>query len=212
MTPTVERGLRVQICSRRGKRRPAQIPKLNYPLPRRIQLHGLQSKMAQCQKKRQWAENRLRGSPQGGCLLEEHVEEFGELSHLMSWPNALLCAMFQMGLDEHIIQCAPPVCDDSLTELINLVLYLNVYFYEVEEVDENRSQAHPVPVDSHKASPAHPVPKTSTYPASNRDHPCPSMILPTLKGVSGSTHLVTKLAGPRSHIGLVGTRKSRTRP
>ncbi len=61
----------------------------------------------------------------GWSAFGEVCEEFIELSYLVSWPDAVLCSCFQLGQDKNTIRCSSPVCDFSLVEIINLVLYLN---------------------------------------------------------------------------------------
>ncbi len=110
-----------------------------------------------------WVEGCLWDLLQGGRPLERYVEEFLELSHQVSWPDASLGAVFLLGLDENIIRCSNPACNFTLVELVNLILYLNGSNLEVEEVKENLTRSHTAPSEKHVASPAHSPPVNSTY-------------------------------------------------
>ncbi len=124
------------------------------------------------------AEDQLWCLRQGGRPLERFVGEFLELSNRVSWHDAALGACFQLGLDETTIHCDLPTCDFPLIELINLVLYLNGSELEVEEVMD---LPHPAPPENNRASPAHPTPGSSTYPANGFDHTNPPSTIPVLQ-------------------------------
>ncbi|KAL0173004.1 hypothetical protein M9458_033315, partial [Cirrhinus mrigala] len=79
------------------------------------------------------AEEALTRLRQGGQSLERYVGDFLELANQLSWHDAALGFMFQMGLDEDMIRCDLPVCNYPLIELINVALYLNGSDFEVEE-------------------------------------------------------------------------------
>ncbi|KAL0197591.1 hypothetical protein M9458_006131, partial [Cirrhinus mrigala] len=103
--------------------------------------------------------------------------------------DASLCAVFQMGLDENTIRCSFPVCDFSLIELINLILYLNGSNIEIEEERKNEFQSRPVPSESHVTLSAHLMPRSSTCRTTDHNHPS--------KIFCGYTaNLGTKLADP----------------
>ncbi|RXN13938.1 reverse transcriptase [Labeo rohita] len=101
-----------------------------------------------------------------------------------------------MGLDENTIRCSFPVCDFSLTELINLILYLNGSNFEGEEEKKNECQSYPVPSKSHVTLPAHPMPRSSTCWATDHGHPYPSKIFCGHKWGPNSANLGAKLADP----------------
>ncbi|KAK2916425.1 hypothetical protein Q8A67_000799 [Cirrhinus molitorella] len=101
-----------------------------------------------------WAEEYLSTIRQDGQPLEQYVEEYVELSHLVIWSERMLSVCFLMGLDEGVIRFLS--LDHSLPffESINLILWLNGSDFIVEEV--------PRPVPSHKllSTPTHPKPAT----------------------------------------------------
>ncbi len=142
--------------------------------------------------KMNWAEDQLWCLRQGGRPLEGYVEEFIELSYLVSWPDSSLCACFQLGLDENTIHCSSPMCDFSLVELINLILHLNGSNFEVE-VRKDKSHS-----ENHWASPARPRPASSTFLANGSDHPYPPVSPRARRWASKSTgmHLGAKGVDP----------------
>ncbi|KAI2654672.1 Filamentous hemagglutinin [Labeo rohita] len=79
------------------------------------------------------AEERLWRLRQGDRELERYVEDFIELSDQVGWPDASLGAVFLMGLSDETIRCDSPSCNYSLSELLNLILYLNGSDFEIEE-------------------------------------------------------------------------------
>ncbi len=79
------------------------------------------------------AEDKLWDLRQAGWKLEWYVEDFLELVHQLSWPDAALGACFLLGLDSDMIRCELLVSDFPLIALIYLILYLNGSDFEVEE-------------------------------------------------------------------------------
>ncbi|KAL0172846.1 hypothetical protein M9458_033157, partial [Cirrhinus mrigala] len=126
------------------------------PRQKRIYFYGFEFIMAGAITKQQWAEDRLCTLRQDGRHLEKYAAEFFELSHQVGWPDASLCAVFQMGLDENTIRCSFPVCNFSLIELINLILYLNGSNIEIKEGKKKEFQSCPIPSENHVILPAHP--------------------------------------------------------
>ncbi|KAL0194638.1 hypothetical protein M9458_008210, partial [Cirrhinus mrigala] len=112
------------------------------------------------------AEEALWGLRQGGRKLERYVEDFLKLANLLSWHDAALGACFQLGLDDETIRCDFPVCEYPLIKLINLVLYLNGFDFEVEEDYMSR---HPAPSGTCRVVSAHTTPGTPTYRANGSD-------------------------------------------
>ncbi len=98
------------------------------------------------------------------------MEEFLELANRVSWHDAALGACFQLGLDDETIRCDLPVSDFPLIELINLVLYLNCSYFEVEEIEARSKSRRPTPSGTRCVSPAHLPPGTPTYRANSSDH------------------------------------------
>ncbi len=110
------------------------------------------------------AEDKLWGLRQAGRKLERYVEDFIELVHQLSWPDAALVACFQLGLDSETIHCELPVYEFPLVELINLILFLNRSNFVVEVKEEFQSRC-PVPSETRHVPPAHHTPGTPTYRA-----------------------------------------------
>lgn len=71
------------------------------------------------------AADRLIGLFQVGRSLERYVEEFVELAFLTNWSDALLNTLSLDGLDDDTIRFDEPENYFSLSETINLILYLN---------------------------------------------------------------------------------------
>ncbi|XP_016099881.1 vegetative cell wall protein gp1-like isoform X2 [Sinocyclocheilus grahami] len=125
------------------------------------------------------AEDALWGLRQGGQRLERYVSGFLELSNRVSWHDTALGACFLLGLDDEIICCALPMGDFPLIELINLVLFLNSSDMDVEGVMRLPKSRHPTPAGMCHVSPAHPTPRTSTYP-SNGSYRLPNSKFPVV--------------------------------
>lgn len=102
------------------------------------------------------------------------MEAFLELSNHVSWHDAALSACFLLGLDDETIRYDRPVGEFflffSLSELINLVLFLNGSDLEVEVVKEPPKPRHPAPAGTHCVSPAHPMPRSPTYNSNGSYH------------------------------------------
>ncbi|KAI2651814.1 Retrotransposon-like protein 1 [Labeo rohita] len=109
------------------------------------------------------AEERLWRLRQGDRELERYVEDFIELSDQVGWPDASLGAVFLMGLSDETIRCDAPSCNYSLSELLNLILYLNGSDFEIEEVKNIGGSRHSVPSETQYIEPAHPEPRAPTY-------------------------------------------------
>lgn len=74
---------------------------------------------------------------QDGCPIEEYVEEFIKLSHLVSWSNGTLNTLFWLGLSDHLLnQVHATYTTCSLTQYIDHVLWLGGSSLTVGEVDE----------------------------------------------------------------------------
>ncbi|KAL0148982.1 hypothetical protein M9458_055786, partial [Cirrhinus mrigala] len=166
------------------------------PRQRRIYNHRLEFKMTGVIAKRQWVEDWLLNLRQGGRHLEKYAAEFIELSH-------------QMGLDENIIRCSFPVCDFSLIELINLILYLNGSNIEIEEGRKIEFQSRPVPSETHVTLPAHPMLRSSTCRATDLSHP--SKIFCGHKWGPYNANLGSKLVDP-AITSVQSALKSASRP
>ncbi|ROL41149.1 hypothetical protein DPX16_2649 [Anabarilius grahami] len=134
------------------------------------------------------AVDRLWALQQDGRPLERYVEEFSELSCMVNWPDAPLNACFLKGLDEDMIRYSEPACFFSLVESINLILFLNVSDFEIEEVQERTCFPRPVP----SAWSVHPQPVSSTYPSSGSAH----VVLPIPKAKPPKRRATAK---PRRH-------------
>ncbi|XP_067283303.1 uncharacterized protein [Pseudorasbora parva] len=117
------------------------------------------------------AVNWLWGLQQDGRPLERYVEEFSELAHLVNWHDALLNAVFLMGLDEDTIRFMDAPCSYSLVDTINLVLFLNGSLYKIEGCVPRLN-----PSATSAAGPVHQQPGASTYPSSG-----PSAEVPTAR-------------------------------
>ncbi len=78
------------------------------------------------------AEDKLWELRQVGRKLERYVEDFLKIVHQLSWPDAALGACFLLGLDSDTIRCELTVSDFPLIALIDLILYLNGYNFEIE--------------------------------------------------------------------------------
>lgn len=124
--------------------------------------------------------------------MERYVEEFLKLSYQVSWHDAALCACFQLGLNEETIRYELPACGFPLVELINLILYLNGFTFEVE-VKKNENHPHP---ETHLASPAHPTLGPSTFLTNVSDHPLPSIYPRARRWTSNSADLGAKMVDP----------------
>ncbi|ROI80397.1 hypothetical protein DPX16_1987 [Anabarilius grahami] len=111
------------------------------------------------------AAERLIGLFQIGCSLERYVEEFVELAFLTDWSDARLNALFLDGLDVDIIRFDEPEDSFSLSETINLILYLNGSDFFVDEVLD-MCPSRPVPPETQVARPVSQSPSSSAYPSS----------------------------------------------
>ncbi|ROI15863.1 hypothetical protein DPX16_21370 [Anabarilius grahami] len=112
------------------------------------------------------AADRLIGLFQVGRSLERYVEEFVELAYLTNWSDARLNALFLDGLDESTIRFNEPDDYVSLNDTMNLILYLNVSKFIVEEVQDSPCTSRPVPPETRVAWPVRQPPSSSTYPSS----------------------------------------------
>lgn len=86
-----------------------------------------------------------------------------ELSHQVSWDDAALNVCFCMGLDADMISYYEPACYFSLVQSINLILYLNSSYFEVEEIQTDHS-SYSLSSETHAAAPAQLTPMPSSYP------------------------------------------------
>ncbi|ROL52097.1 hypothetical protein DPX16_5974 [Anabarilius grahami] len=98
------------------------------------------------------AANRLIGLFQIGRSLERYVEEFVELAFRTNWSDARLNALFLDGLDVDTIRFDEPEDSFSLSETINLILYLNGSDFFVDEV-QDMCPSRPVPPETQVARP-----------------------------------------------------------
>ncbi|ROL55611.1 Glucose-dependent insulinotropic receptor [Anabarilius grahami] len=112
------------------------------------------------------AVERLIGLFQIGRSLERYVEEFVELTYLSDWSDARLIALFLDGLDEDTIRFCEPDDYVSLTDSINLVLYLNGSKFFVQEVQDVKCPSRPVLPETRAAWPVCQAPSSSSYPSS----------------------------------------------
>ncbi|ROL53100.1 hypothetical protein DPX16_8042 [Anabarilius grahami] len=108
------------------------------------------------------ADERLCRLRQSGRPLERYVEEFLEVSYLVSWTDACLNAVFLMGLDKDVIRYNEPACNFSLVDSLNIILLLNGSNFEVDKIHKNQSPC-PAPSAAYRASPAHLTPEPCTY-------------------------------------------------
>ncbi len=111
------------------------------------------------------AEDKLWELRQVGRKLQRYVEDFLKIVHQLSWPDAALGACFLLGLDSDTIRCELTVSDFPLIALIHLILYLNGYNFEVEELKEGFQSCCPDPSEARHVPPAHPMLRTPTYRA-----------------------------------------------
>ncbi|KAI2654075.1 IgA FC receptor [Labeo rohita] len=145
------------------------------------------------------AEERLWRLRQGDRELERYVEDFIELSDQVGWPDASLGAVFLMGLSYETIRCDSPSCNYSLSELLNLILYLNGSDFEIEEVKNIGGSRHSVPSETQYIEPAHPEPRAPTY-RTNDSRRLPSPKSPILLRSSAAVLSPMRLASsPRSN-------------
>ncbi|ROI33830.1 hypothetical protein DPX16_20344 [Anabarilius grahami] len=107
------------------------------------------------------AADRLIGLLQDGRSLERYVEEFVELAFLTNWPDSSLNALFLEELDESTIRFDEPDDYVSLSDTINLILYLNGSESVVEEVSDVTCISCPVPPEARAVPPS-----SSTCPSS----------------------------------------------
>ncbi|ROI98715.1 hypothetical protein DPX16_12757 [Anabarilius grahami] len=112
------------------------------------------------------AAERLIGLFQVGHSLERYVEEFVELAYLTNWSDARLIALFLDGLDESTSRFDEPDDYFSLSDTINLILYLNGSKFVVEEVQDFKCSSRPVPPETRAAWPVRQPPSSSTCPSS----------------------------------------------
>ncbi|ROJ13830.1 hypothetical protein DPX16_19705 [Anabarilius grahami] len=109
---------------------------------------------------------------QGGRPLERYVEEFLEVSNLVSWTDACINVVFLMGLDRDVIRYNEPACNFSLVDSLNLILSLNGSNFEVDKIQRNQSPS-PAPSATYWASPAHLTPEPCTYRFNGSTHSWP---------------------------------------
>ncbi|XP_067243657.1 uncharacterized protein [Chanodichthys erythropterus] len=108
------------------------------------------------------ADERLCLLRQSGRPLERYVEEFLEVSYLVSWTDACLNAVFLMGLDKDVICYNEPACNFSLVNSLNIILLLNGSNFEADKIQKNQSPC-PAPSAAYRALPAHLTPEPCTY-------------------------------------------------
>ncbi len=75
------------------------------------------------QKRMNWAEEFLFTLQQEGRLLDQYMEEFLSVLHLVSWNDTMINTSFQMGLKENRLFCflSPDNCCRPVADLINYV-------------------------------------------------------------------------------------------
>ncbi|KAL0163795.1 hypothetical protein M9458_039548 [Cirrhinus mrigala] len=91
--------------------------------------------------------------------LEQYVEEFLSVLHLVSWSDSMINACFQMGLKDDRLFCSvtPDDCHRPVAEFINYVLALSNSNFYVDVKDSNLP-----PIRKHMDAPAHHQPASST--------------------------------------------------
>ncbi|KAL0171596.1 hypothetical protein M9458_031907, partial [Cirrhinus mrigala] len=106
-----------------------------------------------------WAEEFLFNIQQADKPLEQYVEEFLSVLHLVSWSDSTINACFQMGLKDDQLFCSltPDDCCKPIADFINHVLALNNSKFYVDVEDSN-----PPPIRKHADTPVHHQPASST--------------------------------------------------
>ncbi|KAL0172557.1 hypothetical protein M9458_032868 [Cirrhinus mrigala] len=125
-----------------------------------------------------WAEDFIMNIQQAERPLEQYVEEFLSVVHLVSWSDAMINACFQMGLNNDKLFCSitPDDCHKPVAEFINYVLSLCHSNYYVDVKDSNLS-----PIWEHTAAPAHYQLGSSTC--------CSNELTPVLQSSSSAQNL-----------------------
>ncbi|ROL47653.1 hypothetical protein DPX16_13368 [Anabarilius grahami] len=111
------------------------------------------------------AAEQLVGLFQVGRSLERYMEEFVELAYLTDWSEAHLIALFLDGLDEDTIRFYEPDDYVSLTDTINLILYLNGSKFFVQEVQDFKCSSRPVFPETRTAWSVCQALSSSSYPS-----------------------------------------------
>ncbi|KAL0195167.1 hypothetical protein M9458_008739, partial [Cirrhinus mrigala] len=128
-----------------------------------------------------WAEEILMNIQQAERLLEQYVEEFLSVIHLVSWSDAMINACFQIGLNDDKLFCSITAddCRRPVADFINYVLALcNSNFY-VDVEDYNLP-----PICEHAAAPAHHQPASSTCCSNELTPSGPPLLTPVLQSSS----------------------------
>ncbi len=95
---------------------------------------------------------------QDGRPIDEYVEEFIGLSHLVPWSDVLK-TLFWLGLDDNLVGQVPTaVMSGSLAQYVDCVMLLCSSSLTVGEVDEDLRDVSPVPPVGWGIAPAHPEP------------------------------------------------------
>ncbi len=112
----------------------------------------------------------------------------------MSWHDAALGACFQLGLDGDTICCDLLISYFPLIELINLILFLNDSYFEIEEVREIPSLVIPLQLEratspqlNPRREPPHTVPTARTA--------CPAPNIPKLSQALPSSSALSATLG-----------------
>ncbi|KAL0176345.1 hypothetical protein M9458_028675, partial [Cirrhinus mrigala] len=110
--------------------------------------------------KMNWTEDFLLEFRHKGRSLEQYVEEFLSLLHLVRWNNSMINASFRMGTDNDYLFCflTPADCRKPIADFINYVLDLNNSEFIVDVEDPN-----PPPIRKCAPAPSHRQPAPSTY-------------------------------------------------
>ncbi|KAL0148890.1 hypothetical protein M9458_055805 [Cirrhinus mrigala] len=106
------------------------------------------------------AEEKIMNIRRAGRPLEQYVEEFLDVCHLVSWNDPMINTCFLMGLNDDQLQCSISFEDrcKPVAEFINLVLARSHSNFYVDVEDSNLP-----PIRKHAAAPTHHQPASSTY-------------------------------------------------
>ncbi|KAL0161264.1 hypothetical protein M9458_044989, partial [Cirrhinus mrigala] len=128
-----------------------------------------------------WAEEFLMNIQQVERPLEQYVEEFLSVFHLVGWSDAMINECFQMGLYDDKLFCSitPDDCRKPVAEFINHVLALCHSNYYVDVKDSNLS-----PIWEYAAAPAHHQPASSTCCSNELTPSSPPSLTPVLQSSS----------------------------
>ncbi|KAL0200403.1 hypothetical protein M9458_003590, partial [Cirrhinus mrigala] len=142
-----------------------------------------------------WAEEFLMNIRQAERPLEQYVEEFLSVFHLVSWSDAMINACFQMGLNYDKLFCSitPDDCRKPVAEFINHVLALCDSNFCVGVEDSNLP-----PICKHAAAPAHHQPASSKCCSNELTPSGPPSLTPVLH----SSSLILS-PEPRPALGLL---------